>query len=125
MPDPLTVLLDQNVPPPVAVWLRRTRPAWTVFHTRDVDLNGKSDADIFAWAQDRQALVMTFDEDFADRRSFPVGRHHGIVRLHVWPTTIQETEKALGRLLREVADADLAGALVIVDRTHIRLRSSR
>lgn len=65
---------------------------------------------------------MTFDEDFADQRSFPVGNHWGIVRLRIWPTTIEETQRAIDRLVREVPDEELSRALVIVDRTRIRIR---
>ncbi len=49
-----------------------------------------------------------------------MGSHAGIIRLRVWPTTIEETQDALERLLAEVPDAELAGALVIIDRDAIR-----
>jgi hypothetical protein len=51
-----------------------------------------------------------------------MGSHAGIIRLRVWPTTIEETQDALERLLAEVPDAELAGALVIIDRDAIRVR---
>ena len=44
------------------------------------------------------------------------------IRLRVWPTTIEETQDALERLLGEVPDEELARALVIVDRETIRIR---
>ncbi len=62
------------------------------------------------------------DENFADRRSFPVGDHFGIVRLRVWPTTADETIAALQRLLEQVSEDELRGALVTVDRSRIRVR---
>jgi predicted nuclease of predicted toxin-antitoxin system len=68
---------------------------------------------------------VTFDEDFADQRSFPMGSHSGIIRLRVWPTTIEEIQDALERLLAEVPDAELAGALVIIDRDAIRVRRTQ
>lgn len=122
MPESLAVLLDQNVPHAIALWLRNLRPAWTVTHTSEVGLSGKSDEKVFDWAQQQRALIITFDEDFADRRSPQLRDHHGIVRLRVWPTTIEETQRALERLLTEVPDQDLSGALVIVDRANIRVR---
>jgi hypothetical protein len=64
----------------------------------------------------------TFDEDFADQRAFPVGQHYGIIRLRIWPTTIEETQQALERLFGETSDQDLRHALIIVDRTKIRIR---
>ena len=33
---------------------------------------GEEDHVIFAWAQRQEALIITFDEDCADQRSFPV-----------------------------------------------------
>ncbi|ULA57932.1 MAG: hypothetical protein LZF60_10050 [Nitrospira sp.] len=50
-----------------------------------------------------------------------VHRHHSIVRLRVWPTMIEETEQALGRLLSEVTEAELTTSLIIVDRSRIRV----
>jgi predicted nuclease of predicted toxin-antitoxin system len=122
VPEALTVLLDQNVPRAIAQWLRSRRPQWTIYHTSDAALSGRPDEELFAWAQQRQALIVTFDEDFADQRTFPLGVHAGIIRLRVWPTTIEETQRALERLLGEVPDAELARALVIIDREAIRVR---
>jgi predicted nuclease of predicted toxin-antitoxin system len=70
--DRLAVLLDQNVPRAVVV-----------HHVATVGLSGKSDLEVFQWAQSQAAMIITFDEDFADRRSFSIGEHHGIVRLRV------------------------------------------
>lgn len=123
MPDRLIVLLDQNVPCAIASWLRSMKPAWVVHHTNDIGLSGQSDEAVFSWALQNKALIITFDEDFADGRSFPAREHHGIVRLRVWPTTTEETQQALDRLFREVSDHELRGALVIVDPTRIRVRS--
>ncbi|HUX88146.1 MAG TPA: DUF5615 family PIN-like protein [Chloroflexota bacterium] len=122
MPEPLRVLLDQNVPRVVGTWLLQVRPTWTVFHATEVGLAESTDRAIFAWAQERHAIIVTFDEDFADQRSFPIGQHHGVIRLHVWPTTIEETTNALARLLSAVSDTELVGALVVIDRVRIRLR---
>jgi hypothetical protein len=68
---------------------------------------------------------VTFDEDFADQRSFPTGFHAGIIRLRVWPTTVEGTQDALDRLLAEVSDVELARALVIIDRDAIRARRTQ
>ena len=62
--------------------------------------------------------------DFADARMYPAGSHAGVVRLRVWPTTIENTETALARLFDSVAGEDLHRNLVIVDETKIRVRRS-
>lgn len=125
VPEAMTVLLDQNVPREIGPWLSKQRPSWRVLHTSQVELSLASDRDIFVWAQQMRALVVTFDEDFADVRFLPGGSHCGVIRLRVWPTTVEETERALARLLEQVADDEMAGALIIIDRFRIRIRKPR
>ena len=55
---------------------------------------------------------------------YPIGSHAGVIRLRVWPTTIEVAEAALGRLLKTTDDAALQGSLVIVDNARIRIRRS-
>lgn len=121
----LTVLLDQNVPRLVGQFLRRRRPEWRVLHASEVDLAGAPDERIFQWAQRERAIIVTFDEDLADARMYPLGSHAGVIRLRVWPTTVEHTQEALERLLTNVPDEDLSGSLVIIDRERIRVRTFR
>lgn len=118
----LRVLLDQNVPQDCASWLRQSRPHWIVWHVNQIGLMGRPDAEVFRWAQERQAMVVSYDEDFADARTFPLGAHHGIIRLRVWPTTAEATIAGLQRVLDQVPEADLPRNLIIVDNQRIRLR---
>lgn len=123
MPDePLSVLCDQNIPVEAVVWLRKWKPHWQIWHGNEVGLRGLSDSEVFLWAQREKAIVLTYDEDFADARLFPLGKHHGIIRLRVWPTTVEETVRACERLFTSVPLAEIAGSLVIIDNHRIRLR---
>ena len=106
----------------VSSWARETQAKWAPLHA---GLAGAADGAVYAWAQGQGAAVITFDEDLADRRSFAVGDHCGIVRLRVWPTTPEDTMAALHRLLEEVTEDELHGALVVVDRICIRVRPRR
>lgn len=115
-------LLDENVPVPVINWLRSLRPDWTVEHTSDVGLNGRSDSDVFRWAQEHGSIVVTFDDDFADLRTFPEG-HFGVIRLRIWPTTVEETQAALMRLFDSTNVTELQGSLTIISQSKIRIRS--
>ena len=124
MPDqPLHLLLDQNIPEEIAPVVARKifRPGKSPT-SRKCKLDGRPDPEIFRWAQTHQAIVISYDEDFADTRSFPLGSHHGIVRLRVWPTTVEMTRLAIERLLTQVSESDLKGSLIIIDREKIRLR---
>jgi predicted nuclease of predicted toxin-antitoxin system len=120
----LSVVLDENIPPAVAGFLARKRPDWVVRHVRDIGLRGAPDAAVFDWAQRNESIVLTFDEDFADARMFPVGTHSGVIRLRVWPTTVEAVEAALDRLLDTTEDPALRGSLVIIDRSRVRIRRS-
>lgn len=118
----LSVILDENIPPSIADFLHSRRPQWEVVHVRDIGLRGSSDATIFEWAQRHGAIVITFDEDFADTRMYPAGTHAGVIRLRVWPTTIEQIEAALDRLFNSTGDDQLPGSLIIIDAQRIRIR---
>lgn len=123
MPEGLRVLLDQNVPRSIKEWLSGLRPKWIIEHATEVGLQGKADDVVFRHATEHRALIITFDEDFADRRLFSSKPHFGIVRLRIWPTTAEETQTALRRLLDSITDEELSGSLVIIDRSRIRIRT--
>lgn len=118
----MLVLLDQNIPREVGSWLRVRHPQWETLHTSEVGLQAATDRAIFDWAQERDAVIVTFDEDFADQRDFPVGSHRGIVRLRVWPTTVEQVQDALRRLWDAATDDQIRGALIVVDGARVRIR---
>jgi predicted nuclease of predicted toxin-antitoxin system len=120
----LSVVLDENIPPAVVNYLLRKRPDWTIRHVREIGLRGASDKAVFDWAQKNKSIVITFDEDFADARMFPAGTHAGVIRLRVWPTTVEATEAGLDRLLNTTEDSTLVGSLIVVDRARVRVRRS-
>lgn len=123
MPDPgVRILLDQNSPFAITQWLRGLYPGWTVEHVKTLDFEGRSDEFLFRWASERGFAIVTYDEDFADSRFYSLGRHHGIVRLRVWPTTVESTREAIERLLFAVPVARWDGCLIIVDNAKIRIR---
>lgn len=118
----LCILLDQNVPIAVSVWLKEQYPDWLIYHVNDLGFQGKPDSFLYKWAQEHCAIIITYDEDFADSRMYPLGKHHGVIRLRVWPTTIESTKEAIMRLLTQVAEKDLSNSLIIIDNHKIRVR---
>jgi len=118
----LCFLLDQNIPAVVSVWLRKEHPQWTIYHVNDLSFQGKTDNFIYKWAQEHSAVVVTYDEDFADSRMHQLGKHHGVIRLRVWPTTIEKTKEALTRLVTQVPEQNLSNCLIIIDNYKIRVR---
>jgi predicted nuclease of predicted toxin-antitoxin system len=123
VPDPqLAILLDQNIPLAAAEWLRSQCPDWTIRHVNELAFQGRPDDFLYRWAQEHTAIVITYDEHFADARMYPLGKHHGVIRLRVWPTTIEQTQEAVARLLAELPVAAWRDKLIIVDNQKIRVR---
>jgi predicted nuclease of predicted toxin-antitoxin system len=87
---------------------------WYIRHVYDLDLAGANDATLFQKAQQLRAVVITFDEDFADARMYPARTHAGVIRLRLWPTTSEEVESALGRLLESTSDEWISGSLIVL-----------
>ncbi len=123
MPKTLvSILLEQNVPQAVVPWLKDHLDVDSIFHVNAVGLKGQPDDVVYKWAQENQSLIITYDEDFADARFYPFGRHYGIIRLRVWPTTIENTIASLKRLSASVPLVDWHGSLIIIDNQKIRVR---
>jgi predicted nuclease of predicted toxin-antitoxin system len=123
MPEKIvSILLDQNIPFAVAAWLRSQRPSWKIWHVNDLGFEGSTDEFLYRWAQQEKAIVLTFDEDFADARLYPLGMHHGVVRLRIWPTTTEKTIEALTRLMDCVPLEEWIESLIIIGDKKIRIR---
>jgi len=118
----MRVLLDQNIPRPITAWLRQRCPDWVVEHVYEVGLGGAPDATIFQWAQARQAVIVTLDEDFADTRVYPPATHYGVARLRVWPTTVEVVQAAIERWIDYLGATNPRGRLFIVGRRTVRER---
>jgi len=118
----MRLLFDQNVPVACVSWLRGKMPDWNIVHVNELGFKGKSDSFLFSWAQQNDTIIITFDEDFADSRMHPLGAHKGIIRLRVWPTTIEQTQKALEFLLGRVSPEQWHDSLIIIDNAKIRIR---
>lgn len=120
--DAPSILLDQNIPEALSGWLKERLPNWIVQHVNELGFQGQTDEFLYLWAQQNGSIIITYDEDFADARFYPLGRHHGIVRLRVWPTTFEQTESAIERLMEALTPARWRGCLIIVDNKKIRVR---
>jgi len=116
------ILLDQNIPQALLEWLKEKLPGWEIRHVNELGFQGRTDEFLYLWAQDNGAIIVTYDEDFADSRFYPLGHHHGIVRLRVWPTTIEQTQNAMERLIADLPPSNWRDCLIIIDKQKIRVR---
>ena len=123
MPEKLPrILLDQNVPLALLDWLREKLPGWEIRHVNELGFQGKTDEFLYVWAQENEAIIVTYDEDFADSRFYPLGSRHGVIRLRVWPTTVEKTQNAMERLIADLSPSNWRDCLIIIDNRKIRIR---
>jgi predicted nuclease of predicted toxin-antitoxin system len=100
-------LVDAQLPPALALWLREA--GHEAQHAEDVGLREADDRIIWTHALQTGAIIVTKDEDFAERvareATAPV-----IVWLRVGNTT--------NRLLREWIEPRLAGIIQLIGQSH-------
>lgn len=116
-----TFLVDEDLPRSTAVALRRA--GHRASDVRDVGLRGRSDREVFAFAQAQGAVLVSADKGFANVLAFPPGTHNGLIVVRVpneLPTRLLNEE--LLRSLADLAGEDLKGVLVIVEVGRTRLR---
>lgn len=79
----LKFVVDEDMPRSTSKLLMDK--GFEVLDARDCGLRGKSDAEIFNFAQREGAVILTGDLGFGNLIKFPVGSHLGIVIVH-FPT---------------------------------------
>ena len=114
-------LIDEDMPRSTTVVLREA--GHSVEDVRDVGLRGRSDQEVFQYAQAQGAVLLTADKGFSNVVRFPLGTHSGILVVRVpdeLPT--QTINHEVLRALHDLAGEDLAGLLMIVEVGRTRLR---
>jgi predicted nuclease of predicted toxin-antitoxin system len=90
---------------------------------RDIGLRAHSDQEIFLYAQNHGAILVTADKGFANIFRFPLGTHAGIIVIRVpeeLPTEV--ANRGLFKALKELTGENLKGVLVVVELGRIRIR---
>jgi len=67
-------------------------------------------------------VLVTLDGDFANVLRYPPAETPGVLRFRLHPPTEQAIDAALRQAVARLAHLSLAGKLVIVDDTRIRIR---
>ena len=96
-----------------------------VERTQDLGMIGAEDPDIFAKAQEIEAILVTNDKGFGDIRAYPPCSHHGVIVLKMSPDPqgVWQVHKALRKLLEN--ETRFKGTLFIVDVNKYRKRSKK
>ena len=112
--------VDEHLPRSLAPYLRSGGVDAT--DVRDIGLRGATDGMIFSHSQTDRRTIVSGDLGFANVLRFPLGSHFGIVVAR-YPNEVSphRLNEALAHALRNVVEADIVGALLIVEPGRIRM----
>lgn len=112
------VLVDEDLPRSLASYLRSDGAT----DVRDIGLRSATDDTIFSHGQTEHRTIVSGDLGFANVLRFPLGSHFGIVVAR-YPNLLSAhlLNEAVAHALRNVAEADIVGALLIVEPGRVRM----
>lgn len=114
-------VIDEDLPRSFATVLSDL--GFSPLDIRDHNLRGEPDAKIYAFAQEKKAVLFSADLDFSSTLDFPLGKHYGICILR-FPNemSVQEVNKHVVLLLSKLRLTEYEGNLIIVSPGKLRLR---
>lgn len=114
-------LVDEDMPRSTARALRDK--GFDVADVRDSGLRGKSDEEVFDFAQRHNSVLITGDMGFSNITRFRAGSHAGIVIAH-YPNELSPAEinRQIIEAFDQFAESDFKGNLIILDPGKIRIR---
>ena len=117
----LKFVVDEDMPRSTTELLRDK--GHEVLDAQDCGLRGKSDAEVFSFAQREGAVILTGDMGFGNFLKFPLGSHSGIVIAH-FPNEISTAElnRQISREFDNLTEDDFKGNLIILEPGKIRVR---
>lgn len=116
----LRFITDEDVPRSTARVLRDA--GFDAVDVRDVGLRGKSDAEVFKYAQQENRLLITCDMGFSNILNFPPSESHGILVVRVPDSeSIDTLNHEVLRAVQEVGE-NLLHHLAIIEIGKVRLR---
>ncbi len=117
-------LVDEALPRTLARLLRES--GIHADHVLDVGLQGKSDDEVFAYAQAHGLALVTVDMDFTNILHFPPESHQGIFVAR-YPDRISKDTllRSIVEAIRSVPDEDVEHTLLIIEPGAIRFHRKR
>jgi predicted nuclease of predicted toxin-antitoxin system len=114
-------LIDEDMPRSSARVLKAR--GFDALDVRDSGLRGKSDNEVFDFAQKNNAIILTADLGFGNLLHFPCGSHAGIVIVH-FPNEVSTNElnRQIELMCANLSEEDFRGNLVILEPGRIRVR---
>lgn len=117
----LKFVIDEDMPRSTAKVLKDR--GYEALDVRDLGLRGKSDDEIFKFAQKEKAVILTGDLGFGNILHFPVGSYSGIVIAH-FPNEIStpELNNQIIKAFDTFDESDFNGNLIILEPGKVRIR---
>ena len=114
-------LVDEDMPRSTSKIL--SSRGFQVLDVRDCGLRGKSDEEVFKFAQKEGAVILTADLGFGNLLHFPIGSHSGIVIVH-FPNEVSTSElnHRINTAFDNLTEEDFKGNLIILEPGKIRIR---
>jgi predicted nuclease of predicted toxin-antitoxin system len=114
-------LIDEDIPRSAAKVLRDR--GYEVLDVRDCGLRGEPDEEVFKFAQEEKAVLLTGDLGFGNLLRFPVGKHSGVVIAH-FPNEISTSElnNQIIKAFDTLTEKDFDRTLIILEPGKIRIR---
>ena len=93
-------------------------------HTRDVNLLGSPDEEIFRFALESKSILVTRDLEFGSPKVYPQDSHYGIIVIRV-PShfTVMQMKNLCRAALPLVVERDLKQTVIVVQPGRVRFRS--
>lgn len=113
-------LVDENLSPLHARTLRAL--GYDAVSVVELGLSGADDSRVRDVAIEQDRILVTLDADFANIVRFPPAATPGVVRFRIHPATEEAIDVALRFAIPRLAGISLAGKLVVVDGSKIRIR---
>lgn len=112
--------LDENLPVELAALFREAEhDAVTV---GDQELGGASDSELASICASEDRILVTFDTDFANIRTYPPETYAGLIVFRLNDQARDHVLQIGGRLLNVLRGATLSGRLWIVEESRVRVR---
>ena len=117
----LKFIIDEDMPRSTAKVLELQ--GYKALDIRDCGLRGKSDEEIFKFAQKEKGVILTGDLGFGNLLSFPLGSHCGIVIVH-FPNEVSviELNNQIIKSFDNIEESDFSTNLLIIEPGRIRIR---
>ncbi len=115
------LLVDEDLPRSTTSLLKKLNIESV--DVRDCGLRGKSDEEIFKYAVEHKAVILTADRGFGNVHRFSLGSHSGIIILRISnEISSLDFETFVTQNLNELDMEKIAGCVAIVEDDKIRIR---